>query len=159
MNVFFCTLPDDLPFSQNLTPLLTKVLSVGAEMEGVTSEDMELEVVLTNDAEIQQLNRQYRGKDRATDVLSFAWGESEVSFPGEENQLGQIIISLETARRQAVEYGHSFEREAAFLCIHGLLHLLGYDHEIGPAEEAEMRKREKEILNALKITREREDES
>lgn len=80
------------------------------------------------------LNHEYRGKDKPTDVLSFALfessGEGDIVFPGEENQfaLGDLVVSIDTAARQAGELGHSLEREVAFLTIHGVLHLLGYDH-------------------------------
>ena len=88
-----------------------------------------------DDAEIEVLNRDYRGKNKPTDVLSFALFETQdddeaIVFPGEANQLslGDLVISIATAARQARELGHSLEREIAFLSIHGTLHLLGYDH-------------------------------
>jgi probable rRNA maturation factor len=85
-----------------------------------------------DDAKIHALNRDYRGKDRSTDVLSFALWEENDGFPmpdgGEEIALGDIVISTQTAARQALEQNHAFEREIAFLTIHGALHLLGYDH-------------------------------
>lgn len=153
MRILFCSLPENIVFPEELIPLVRNALLVSAGMEGLKESEIEVEVVFTNNTEIHRLNHEYRGYDRATDVLSFAWGESD-PFPGDEGQLGQIIVSLETARCQAEEYGHSLEREVAFLCIHGFLHLLGYDHELGPAEEARMRDREREILQTLKITRE-----
>ncbi len=92
-----------------------------------------------DDARIQELNRDYRGKDKPTDVLSFPLFEhgEEFDFPvsGEEIALGDIVISTQTAARQALEQAHSFEREIAFLATHGALHLLGYDH----AEDGERR--------------------
>jgi probable rRNA maturation factor len=95
-----------------------------------------LDFSFMDDAEVQALNRDYRGKDKPTDVLSFPLFESTnddeepIVFPGEENQvaLGDLVISIETAARQALELNHSLEREVAFLTIHGVLHLLGYDH-------------------------------
>jgi probable rRNA maturation factor len=87
-----------------------------------------------DDTEVQALNRDYRGKDKPTDVLSFPLFETDdddpIVFPGEENQLalGDLVISIDTAARQAIELGHTLEREIAFLTIHGVLHLLGYDH-------------------------------
>jgi len=96
--------------------------------------DFEVGLVLTNDQAIQILNRQFRGIDSPTDVLSFALRESgaeegmAIAFDHEEQVLGDIIISLESAARQAKEYGHSLAREAVFLAIHGTLHLLGFDH-------------------------------
>lgn len=85
----------------------------------------DLTVVLTDDAAIQQLNRRYRGKDAATDVLSFQLDAGQKS----DEPFGDVVISLETARRQARQYGASLEREAQRLLIHGTLHLCGYDHK------------------------------
>lgn len=115
----------------------------------------EVSVVLSDDNYIHQLNRQYRGKDCPTDVLSFALNEGEepaiIGGPGEV-LLGDIIISLETAGRQAEEFGHSLERELAYLTVHGILHLLGYDH-MTEAEKKEMRHEEEYILAFLGINR------
>ena len=107
----------------------------------------ELSLVLCNDAFIHPLNRDYRGKDKATDVLSFAQREGDFAFE-EDPLLGDVIISLETAMTQAQERGHSVQREATTLLIHGMLHLLGYDHI--EDEEAEiMEAKEKAILQRL----------
>jgi probable rRNA maturation factor len=115
----------------------------------------EVSVVLSDDEYIHQLNRQFRGKDCPTDVLSFALNEGEepeiIDGP-EEVLLGDIIISLETATRQAEEYGHSLERELAYLTVHGILHLLGYDHMMED-EKKEMRQEEEYILSFLGINR------
>lgn len=160
MKISFCSLPETFDFPQSWQSFLEDVLQTAGKMENIAV-DREVEFVLTTDSEIHKLNLHYRHKDAPTDVLSFAWEESEDSFPGEDSMLGQIIISLDRAKEQAKEYVHSLEREMAFLSIHGLLHLLGYDHEVGPAEEKRMREREKEILQALGIDREGEskDES
>lgn len=160
MKISFCSLPEAFDFPQEWQSFLEDTLQVAGRMEEIAA-DQEIEFVLTDNSEIHKLNLQYRHKDAPTDVLSFAWEESENSFPGEDNMLGQIIISLDRAKEQAKEYGHSLEREMAFLSIHGLLHLVGYDHEVGPKEEKRMREREKEILETLGIDREGEskDES
>ena len=116
----------------------------------------EVSLMFTDDETIHEMNREYRGIDRPTDVLSFALeeGEEEEIYGGpEENLLGDIIISVETAIRQAEEYGHSVEREMAFLALHGMLHLLGYDH-MEEEERQEMRAQEEAILASLGITRE-----
>ena len=116
----------------------------------------EVSLMFTDDETIHEMNREYRGIDRPTDVLSFALeeGEEEEIYGGpEENLLGDIIISVETATRQAKEYGHSVEREMAFLALHGMLHLLGYDH-MEEEERQEMRAQEEAILASLGITRE-----
>ena len=133
---------------------MRKVLEKTADLYGL-SEGVEVGVTFLDDAAIQELNRDYRGKDRPTDVLSFALNEGEepaiVDAPDEE-LLGDILISLETTARQAEEYGHSLERELAYLTVHGMLHLLGYDHE-EPADQAEMRIEEEAVLASLGIVR------
>ena len=111
----------------------------------------EVSMVFTDSETVQQLNRDYRGMDEPTDVLAFYMlpqGEGDDSFalpPDEVTRLGEVIISYPQAIEQAREQGHSPERELALLIIHGILHLLGYDHE-EPEEEDEMRKKEKELL-------------
>ena len=114
----------------------------------------EVSVTFTDNAQIHELNRNYRGVDRPTDVLSFPLfdydGVTEEP-PVDEllGMLGDIVLSLEQARIQADEYGHSFEREVAFLCVHSMLHLLGYDHETGDEDEADMRRRQSEIMDRM----------
>ncbi len=108
-------------------------------------QDMELSLVLTDDQTIQQLNRDYRGMDKPTDVLSFAQQEADGPASG---VLGDLIISLETAQRQADERDHSLAAEVRILMVHGLLHLLGYDH-IAPEERAQMAQAEQALLAAL----------
>lgn len=124
-----------------------------AEVYGL--EAAEVSVTFTDNASIRALNAKYRGKDMATDVLSFALREGEepeiVDGPPVE-ALGDIILSVERAAEQAEAYGHSLEREIAFLTTHGMLHLLGYDH-IEEADRAEMRKEEEYVLQLLGISR------
>ena len=108
----------------------------------------ELSVLLCDDAFIQGLNLQWRGKDAPTDVLSFAMGEGEGADVNPD-VLGDIVISVDTAARQAAELGHAPERELRVLLVHGLLHLLGYDHEESVEDAAEMRAREVDLLRAL----------
>lgn len=105
----------------------------------------EVSLTFTDDKTIHAFNLQYRGVDRATDVLSFPIEEPDT--------LGDIVISLERARAQAEEYGHSFARETAFLCVHSMLHLLGYDHERSPQEEADMFDRQEKILLRMGLPR------
>lgn len=88
-----------------------------------------LDCAWTDDDEIQALNREHRGKDKPTDVLSFPFWEGETLWAGEEIPLGDLVLSLPTALRQAGELKHSLEREVAFLVVHGVLHLLGFDHD------------------------------
>jgi probable rRNA maturation factor len=116
--------------------------------------DAELAVLLCDDAEIHELNRQWRGKDRPTDVLSFSQEEGDdVLFVGDDDGpgrvLGDIVISVETAARQAEAGGWTLEEESVRLLLHGLLHLLGYDHEDGGAEEERMKAEEGRLAGLL----------
>lgn len=108
-------------------------------------------VILTNDEEMHYLNKTYRNIDRTTDVISFALNDNG-SLRGPVNVLGDIYISIPKMQKQANEYGHSEKRELSFLAVHGLLHLLGYDHTLGEKEEKEMFDLQKEILTELNIT-------
>ncbi len=141
-----------------LRELVTSALKAAFEYEGVDA-DSEVSVTFVSDAGIRRLNREYRGIDRATDVLSFPLFEGDISeaFDGERYQLGDVVLSLERARAQAELYGHSFERETAFLCVHSALHLMGYDHELGEAEDIDMRCRQREIMKLLGLETHSED--
>ena len=111
----------------------------------------EVSVTLVDNEEIHVLNREYRGVDRPTDVLSFPiFDEDDM---GGKTVLGDIVLSLERAGEQAREFGHSFEREVAFLTVHSMLHLLGYDHEEGKAQESEMFSRQEAILFKMGLAR------
>lgn len=145
---------DELP---NEEKLIKKVVETVLKEEGII-QDLEIYITLTNNEEIHQTNKETRNVDRPTDVLSFPMFErDEIHLLKEINKeepniLGDIIVSIEKVKEQAEEYGHSFERELAYLVTHGMLHLLGYDHMI-EEEKAQMRKREEEILGLLEITR------
>ena len=118
--------------------------------------DAEISVLLVNNEEIHSLNKEYRNIDRATDVLSFPLGENGEYDDNPETgakMLGDIVISLETAQKQAQVYGHSLEREVGFLTVHSMLHLLGYDHEESSLQERLMREKEEAILGNLGISR------
>lgn len=112
-----------------------------------------LSVALINNEEIQRINRDFRGKDQPTDVISFAYHETEDYLIGPYDTLGDIVISLERVEEQRKEYGHSFKRELFYVLTHGILHLLGYDH-MNEEEKKEMRIREEEILGKYGIVRE-----
>ena len=122
--------------------------------------DSEVSISYVTNEEIRIINRDYRDKDAPTDVISFALEEEsdeEVTIVWEDDQpqqriLGDIIISIDRAREQAESFGHSFEREIGFLALHGLLHLLGYDH-MEPGEEKIMFDKQKNILEAYGLTR------
>lgn len=106
---------------------------------------VEISVYLTDDYLIRELNKNYRGKDKATDVLSFIIDE----YVGDYRLLGEIIISIDMARRQAKEMGHSLEDEIKRLLVHGFVHLLGYDHELGEEEEKIFRNIEESLIKSL----------
>ncbi len=136
--------------------LIEKVVSTVLEMEKIKKK-LDVYITLTNNENIRKINAEHRQIDKATDVLSFPmFDRSEIDSLKVDDEmediLGDIIVSVEKVREQAEEYGHSFERELAYLVTHGMLHLLGYDHMIDE-EKVVMRKREEEILGVLDITR------
>ncbi len=108
------------------------------------------DIIFIDDEEMHELNKKYRGIDRTTDVLSFALNDNK-HIETEITSLGDIFISIPKMKSQAIEYGHSEKRELSFLALHGLLHLLGYDHTLGKKEEEEMFGLQKEILSELGI--------
>jgi probable rRNA maturation factor len=109
----------------------------------------ELSILLVDDRQIHKLNKKWRSKDRPTDVLAFAQREGQAAAP-DDPVLGDIVISIERASAQAAERGHSREKELDLLLVHGLLHLLGYEHEGGGKRAQKMRAQEKKLLSALK---------
>lgn len=137
--------------------LIDRLIQYAADAEKIT-EEAEMSITFVDNAEIQVINRNYRQKDVPTDVISFAMqeeGEGEQQIIGEEIPIvyGDIIISVDKAKEQAEDYGHSVERELGFLALHGFLHLLGYDH-MNEAEEKKMFGRQEEILNGFGLKRE-----
>lgn len=156
MELLVNNLQDVVEVPESLEELFKRVIKLTLEEEQ-ESQDVEISLVLVDDAYIRQLNKEYRNIDRPTDVLSFAQRESteeEPLYPQdlEDNLLGDIVLSLETAVRQAQEYGHSLEREAAYLVVHGCLHLLGYDHQT-PEEKKIMREKEEKIMALAGLSR------
>ncbi|WP_410514469.1 rRNA maturation RNase YbeY [Paenibacillus sp. BR2-3] len=154
---------EELEISDTLITLLETLLQKSGELEGV--DEGEIDLTFVDNERIHELNRDFRGIDRPTDVLSFAMnetGEDELEIiyeveEGEEseeipNVLGDIIISVTRAQEQALEYGHSLERELGFLFVHGFLHLLGYDHQ-DEASEAEMMSKQEKVLTQVGLTR------
>lgn len=116
----------------------------------------EISVTFVDDEKIRELNREHRQIDKATDVLSFPLGENgtyDVNHDTGAKMLGDIVISIEHAFEQAEEYGHSLQREIAFLTVHSLLHLLGYDHEQGGLMAVHMREKEETVLTQLGLKR------
>lgn len=138
-------------YHSDLEELIYRVLTKGAELQNV-SEDAEISVLICDADTIHELNKTYRNIDAPTDVLSFALNEGEDDIPEEERALGDIIINIDRAEWQAKEYGHSKERETAYLAVHGFLHILGYDHYEAEEKKA-MRKAEEDILSACGLER------
>lgn len=115
----------------------------------------QVDVTFVDDKEIEKLNREFRNIDRSTDVLSFPLGENGIYDINPENgayMLGDVVISVDHAVAQAELYGHGREREIAFLTVHSMLHLLGYDHVGSKEEERIMRRKEEEILASLGLS-------
>ena len=144
--------------SCELAELLEQVVDFAVK-QVLGEDEVELTVTLTDGETIREINKEHRGIDSETDVLSFPlWdrraGEEPFVNPDTDAiMLGDIIISIPRMKEQAEEYGHSERRELAYLCIHGVLHLIGYDH-IEENDKTEMRGKEEELLSALRLTRE-----
>ena len=143
---------DKYPVTEALCELLRRAATETLRAEGIDF-DCEFSLTYTDNAGIRVLNREYRNKDSATDVLSFPMFDPETeeieALDGQPAVLGDIVISLERAAEQAELYGHSFEREVAFLCVHSVLHLLGYDHERSEDEDRLMREKQRAVMHAL----------
>ncbi len=134
--------------------LIRKACIATLKMENF-QKDAEVDVSLVDDAIIHEINLEHRDIDAPTDVLSFPLGEDGIYDANPETgalMLGDIVISVETAVRQADLYGHSLEREIAFLTVHSMLHLLGYDHINGGIEQVRMREKEEAVLDALGLS-------
>jgi len=154
---------DDRFADQADAALIERAVAAVLAGEGV-GEPVEVSVLVADDTALHALNRDYRGVDAPTDVLSFA--DEEDAAPGDAERpafvrpptapryLGDIAISYERVLAQAAEYGHSPARELAYLAAHGVLHLLGYDHERGPEDAATMRAREEAAMERLGLRRE-----
>ena len=138
--------------------LIKKVINECFVNENMESLKLYISITLTNPKKIKELNSKYRNIDKETDVLSFPMFEKEElrDLIKEKYDLdeciGDIVISVDRVKEQAIEYGHSFERELAYMCVHGFYHLLGYDHMIDK-DKILMRAKEDEVLDKLKITR------
>ena len=138
-----------IPVTYKLRMLLRRAILETLAYENVDIKSPEVSMTFTDNEGIRELNRAHRDIDRATDVLSFPMFDFEDESEELEGALGDIVISLERAQEQAETFGHSFEREVAFLCVHSMLHLLGYDHELGEKEDMDMRRRQSEIMTRL----------
>lgn len=164
---FYVENETDEVFEFDVEKLIKDLTNAVLASENVLFNDISLNVTFTDDDTIQKINSEFRDIDKSTDVLSFPAidfenpvdlsflnGDEADYFDPDTNELilGDIMISLEHAHAQAVEYGHSFKREIAFLITHSLLHLLGYDH-MDDSERLVMEEKQKNILNLLNITR------
>ena len=156
LRIYFDNHQDKHPLTYRLKMLVREAIEATLDYEQYGN-PCEVSVTFVDNAEIRDLNKKFRSIDKATDVLSFPLfdyeGESEEP-PVDEmlGMLGDIVLSLEQAALQAEEYGHSFEREVAFLTVHSMLHLLGYDHETGEEDEADMRRRQSEIMDLMGLS-------
>ena len=148
-----------LDIEQNIEyeTIIEKVLKECFQTEGLENSKIYVSITLTTPENIKRLNKQYRNIDSETDVLSFPMFEkSEIDNLKNqqfEDTLGDIVISIERVKEQAVEYQHSFEREFAYMIVHGFYHLMGEDH-INTQDKIVMREKEENILNKLNIVRE-----
>ena len=143
---------DKIKVSEELLNKINDIIVECLHNEGY-DDNFEVSLSFVDNEEIHQLNRDFRGVDRATDVLSFPLLTDDFDIEIEEESLGDIVISLERALEQSIEYNHSFDREVCFLVCHSMFHLLGYDHDT-EENTKEMRKKEEDVLNKLNITRE-----
>ncbi|EQK41940.1 putative rRNA maturation factor YbeY [[Clostridium] bifermentans ATCC 638] len=152
MEIILDNRQDKIKVSEDLLGKINDIIVETLYYEGY-EDNYEVSLSFVDNEEIHELNREYRGVDRATDVLSFPLLTDEFDVEIEEESLGDIVISLERALEQSEEYDHSFEREVCFLVCHSMFHLLGYDHDT-EENTKDMRKREEDVLNKLNITRE-----
>ena len=157
LTVYFSSSQKTIKITPELKKLLKGAIKTALEFEDF-KKDAEVSLSFVTNEEIHQLNRDYRGVDRPTDVLSFPMidgdaDEGDIDIHSDSVVLGDIIISAEKAVEQAAAYGHSIERELAFLAVHSTLHLLGYDHETSPEDEKDMFDRQEKILTLAGIPR------
>ena len=151
---------DGIDENKEYDEVIKKVLSQCFKEENLENSNLWITVTFTTPRKIQKINKEYRGIEKATDVLSFPMFEKneldeKIAKKDFENEdiLGDIIVSVEKVKEQAIEYGHSFERELSYMIVHGFYHLMGYDH-IKEDDKKVMRPKEEKILETLKISRE-----
>lgn len=153
LKIYFENAQDKLPLTYKMKMLIREAVETTLDFEDFQNH-CEVSVTFTDNEGIHELNKKFREVDKPTDVLSFPLFdfEGETDEPPVDeimSNLGDIVISLEKAKEQAEEYGHSFEREVAFLSVHSMLHLLGYDHETSEEDEVEMRSKQTEIMRIM----------
>ena len=152
MDVIMGSLPQEARFDEEIARAARVAAQTTAKL--YDAPENEVSLTLTDNAHIHELNKKYRLIDRPTDVLSFALNESDepAAYGDMRRSLGEIVISVERAKEQAEEYGHSLIREISFLTVHGMLHLLGYDH-MEEAEREEMEAEQRYVMGVLGIDR------
>lgn len=149
----------DVEEDETYKTIIQTVIEKCFEVEKLNNSRLSVSITLTTPKQIHEINKKYRNVDRPTDVLSFPMFEKDEleqkikdnSFL-HEDVLGDIVISIEQVKKQAEEYGHSFERELSYMVVHGFYHLMGYDH-IKEEDKLKMRPKEEKVLNLLGITR------
>ena len=146
----------DIEENKKYIYLIDKVIETELKEENLYDSNVYLNIILTNPENIRKINKKYRNIDKETDVLSFPMFEKTEIDSLKDNKipevLGDIIISIDKVKKQAEEYNHSFEREFAYMLVHGFYHLMGYDH-VEEEDKVKMRAKEEKILNQLQIIR------
>ncbi len=150
----------DIEKKEEYEQIIGKVIKKCYEIEKIEKSKLYVSITLTNPENIRKINKEYRNIDNETDVLSFPMFEKEelcnkIAKKEYENEdiLGDIVISIKRVEQQAIEYGHSFQRELSYMLVHGFYHLMGEDH-IKEEDKKQMRKKEEIVLNSLEIARE-----
>ena len=152
MEIYIDNRQDKIEIDENMVEILKLAIKESLLLEkGAT--DYEISISIVDNVEIRLLNREYRNIDKETDVLSFPLNDEFGDIP----MLGDIIISGEKALEQSIEYGHSLIREMAYLTVHSMFHLMGYDHMVDE-DKAIMRNKEKKVMNNIGIYRKKGDE-
>lgn len=143
----------DIEENKEYIKILNKVLTKCFQIENLNDKNLYINIVLTNPENIRKMNKEYRNIDKETDVLSFPMFEKEELEKREnliKDVLGDVVISIKKVKEQAAEYGHSFERELAYMAVHGFYHLMGFDH-MSEDDKILMRQKEENVLEKLKI--------
>ena len=148
LKIYFDNDQEQLPITYRLKMLVREAVEAALDYEQYGNV-CEVSVTFTNDKEIRALNKKFRNIDKSTDVLSFPLFEESADGTRE---LGDIVLSLERAEEQAENFGHSLQREVGYLTTHSMLHLLGYDHETGEEDEADMRARQRDVMARMGLT-------
>lgn len=143
----------DIEENKEYIKILNKVLTKCFQIENLNDKNLYINIVLTNPENIRKMNKEYRNIDKETDVLSFPMFEKEELEKREnliKDVLGDVVISIKKVKEQSAEYGHSFERELAYMAVHGFYHLMGFDH-MSEDDKILMRQKEENVLEKLKI--------